>query len=331
MDYESFKVQLSSMLSDGMTVDQVLASLDSVARSFSIQRKGPSQLLHDAPEALRYFIAAKDVEEKSKRTLKLYRSVLSSFFASVRKPIASIDTKDIRDYISNCRTSKHHAVVTVSNTRRILNGFFEWCVLEQLIQINPVRRITAIKVGKSPRHAMKRIELEYLRNSCTSLREKALIDFLYSTGTRVTELCNARLDNIDWEKKTLLIEHGKGDVTRFTYLNPEAEVSLKAYIASRSDDSPYIFTRSRGRSAAPLDARSVQNAVDRIVQRSGKRFSVRITPHVFRHTIATVLLRNGMPVEQVQRFLGHANINTTMVYAEVSDDDVRHSHFMYAA
>lgn len=178
---------------------------------------------------------------------------------------------------------------------------------------------------------MKRIELEYIRNACTNLRDKALVDFLYSTGARVTELCYAKIENIDWEKKSLLIEHGKGDVTRFTYLNPECEVSLKAYLNSRKDNSPYIFARTRGDSSLPLTAKSIQSTIDNIVVRSGRNFSVHITPHIFRHTIATVLLRNGMPVEQVQRFLGHANINTTMIYAEVSDDVVRHSHFMYAA
>ena len=220
---------------------------------------------------------------------------------------------------------------TIGNVYRVLNSFFEWCTTEGICPANPVKRITSIKQEKKPRKAMKRIELEYLRNACTNPRDKALVDFLYSTGVRVSELCNARIDHIDWERKTILIEHGKGNVTRPTYMNPVSEVSLKTYLASRSDDSPYLFTRTRGRSADPLDAKTVQNAIDRIVRLSGRKFSVRITPHVFRHTIATVLLRNGMPVEQVQRFLGHANINTTMIYAEVRDEDVSRSHSLYAA
>lgn len=315
------------MLSDGMTVSQILNCLDVVSASFEIRE---AEQLPQDPEVLTMFLDAKAVEEKSRNTLKLYRSVLSRFLLAMNRPVSSVATSDIRHYLSICKQAGHKTV-TISNTRRILNCFFEWCVQEQIVQANPVRRITAIKVEKSPRHGMKRIELEYLRNACSDLREKALVDFLYSTGARVTELCNARIGNIDWEKKTILIEHGKGNVSRFTYLNPECEVSLRAYLASRRDDSPYVFARVRGRSTSPLDAKSVQNAVDRIAAASGKTFSVRITPHVFRHTIATVLLRNGMPVEQVQRFLGHANINTTMVYAEVSDDDVRRSHFMYAA
>lgn len=327
MNYEVFKVQLLSMLTDGMSVGQVMSCLDTVASGYNIQQK---EHVPDHPDILTMFLDAKDVEEKSKRTIKLYRSVISRFLSSAGRAVPNITTSDVRHYLSECKSSGHKST-TVGNTRRVLNCFFEWCVQESIITSNPVKRITAIKQEKSPRKSMKRIELEYLRNACKAFRDKALVDFLYSTGVRVTECCEARIENIDWERKVVLIEHGKGDVTRPTYLNPEAEVSLRSYLDSRKDDSPYIFTRSRGKTALPLNAKTVQNAIDRIVAQSGQTFSVRITPHVFRHTIATVLLRNGMPVEQVQRFLGHANINTTMIYAEVHDDDVRRSHSLYAA
>jgi len=327
VDYDVFKVQFATLLSDGMTVQEILSCLDSVSASFEIRSR--EQLPRD-PEVLTMFLDAKDVEEKSKRTLKLYRSVISRFLQAVSRPVSKITTADIRHYLSSCKQSGHKNA-TIGNTRRILSSFFEWCALEGICHVNPVRRVSAIRQEKSPRKSMKRVEMEYLRNACRSLREKALVDFLYSTGARVSECCAARIDHIDWERKMVLIEHGKGNVTRMTYLNPEAEVSLRAYLDSRTDESPYIFARSRGKSDLPLDAKTIQETVSRIASRSGRIFSVRITPHVFRHTIATVLLRNGMPVEQVQRFLGHANINTTMIYAEVRDEDVRRSHSLYAA
>ena len=319
MNYGDFKVRLLPMLHDGMTVNQIMEAVNS-----ALGEEHPPQ------DVLQQFIDAKSVEEKSKKTLKLYRSIVSRFLDSIPGSIASVTTADIRHYLTVCKDAGNKNT-TIGNVRRVLNGFFEWCVLEGVCTVNPVKRIAAIKQEKSPRKAMKPIELEYLRQSCQSLRDKALVDFLYSTGVRVSELCNARIDHIDWENGTVLIEHGKGDVTRFVYLNPEAEVSLRAYLASRSDDSPFIFTRSRGKSALPLNPKTVQNAIDRIVKQSGRTFSCRITPHVFRHTIATVLLRNGMPVEQVQRFLGHAKIDTTLIYAEIHDEDVRRSHSLYAA
>ena len=333
--YEIFKVLVSEKLSvffPAASIQNILFCLDSVSTGFTVTQNEPSMTVvaGGMPDALRCFLAAKTVEEKSAKTINLYRCILTKFFLAVPKPVREITTQDIRDYLSLCRRSGNKSI-TVGNIRRVLSSFFEWCALENLGPANPVKRISAIKTEKSPRKAMKRIELEYLRNSCKSLRDKAMIDFLYSTGVRVSEFCNARIDNIDWEKKAVLIEHGKGDVTRWTYLNPEAEVSLRAYLDSRKDDSPYIFVPSRGRSPDPMAPRSVQDAIDRVVARSGKRFSVKISPHIFRHTIATVLLHNGMPVEQVQRFLGHANINTTMIYAEVRDEDVRRGHSMFAA
>ena len=330
MNSEEFRTQFSALLSDGMTVAQVLAALDAVSSGFIIRRKDPDEVPAILMEPLDAFISAKNVENKSVKTLSLYRSVISRFLLSVMKPVDRITVTDIRDYLSSCK-QKGNAQSTVCNTRRILNGFFEWLVLEQLVPLNPVRRVSSIRQEKSPRHAMSLIELEYLRNACADLREKALVDFLYSTGARVSELCSVRITDIDWDRKEVFIDHGKGNVSRITYLNPEAEVSLRAYLASRSDQSPFVFARSRGVSSSPLEARTVQNTINRIVARSGRTFSVRITPHVFRHTIATVMLRNGTPVEQVQRFLGHSNINTTMIYAEIRDEDVRRSHALHAS
>ena len=338
--YDIFKVLLTEKLNgflESSTVKEVITCLDSVARDFSITKNDKEHISEDAEmlEPMKFFLAAKTVEEKSQKTINLYRCILSAFFLSVKKKVKEISTNDIRDYLSLCKQAGNKNI-TVGNIRRVLSSFFEWCALEGLVPANPVKRISAIKTEKSPRKAMKRVELEYLRNACTSSRDKALVDFLYSTGVRVSEFCNARIDNIDWEKKAVLIEHGKGDVTRWTYFNPECEVSLRAYLDSRKDDSPFIFAPARGQSTEAIAPRTVQSAIDRIVLKSGKRFSVKISPHIFRHTIATVLLHNGMPVEQVQRFLGHANINTTMIYAEVRDEDVRdedvrHAHSMYAA
>ena len=330
MNYESFKTSFSSLLSDGMPVSRILQRLDAVAASYDVRIRETALSVPASPDPLVLFLAAKAVEEKSPRTLKLYRSVITAFLSAVRRQLPAVTVNDVRVYLYQCR-ARGLKPVTVSNVRRILNSFFEWCALEQLIPANPVRRIAAIRPEKSPRHAMQRVELEYLRGACADPRDKALVDFLYSTGARVSELCAARLADIDWDKRSVIIRHGKGNVTRTTYLNPEAEVSLRAYLAARTDSSPFIFARSRGRSSLPLNPKTVQDAVGAIAVRAGRSFSVRITPHVFRHTVATVALRNGMPLEQVQRFLGHANVNTTLIYASVSDDDVRRSHSMYTA
>lgn len=319
MNIDDFKVRLLSMLRDGMTVSKVMECVD-----LALGTEPKEQ------DVLQMYLDAKAVEEKSPETIKLYRCILTQFLSTVTCSVASITTSDVRHFLSVCKDSGQKAS-TISNTRRILSSFFEWCVLERLVTLNPVKRISAIKVEKSPRKAMKRIELEYIRSACADLRERALVDFLYSTGARVSEVCHAEITDIDWDRHSVIIRQGKGNVTRETFLNPAAEVSLRSYLASRSDTSPFIFTRSRGSSNEPLNPKTIQETIDKITARSGWRFSIRITPHVFRHTIATVLLQNGMPVEQVQRFLGHSKMDTTLIYAEVSNDDVRRSHSLYAA
>lgn len=329
MNYNAFRSSFSALLSDGLPASRVLEYLDAVAARFDI-RAQETEASAGTPDPLICFLAAKASEEKSSGTLKVYRCVLSAFFFAVRRQLPDVTVDDVRVYLFQCRR-RGLKPVTVSNIRRILNSFFEWCVLEQLIPANPVRRIAAIRPEKSPRHAMKRVELEYIRAACASPRDRAMIDFLFSTGARVSELCHARISDIDWERRAVTIRHGKGNTTRVTYLNPAAEVSLRAYLAARTDASPFIFARIRGSGQAPLDPKTVQDAVRAVVRRSGRSFSVKITPHVFRHTVATVALRNGMPLEQVRRFLGHSNVNTTLIYASVSDDDVRRSHSMYAA
>lgn len=338
MSYDSFKAQLTGVIRSIMPDDtkRIMDAVDLVAREYDIDLKdGESgQNAEEAMKIMEDFLAAKGVEEKSPNTLDMYRCVLRGFLSHVSKPVTAISPQDVREYLAYCKAEKHHKTVTIGNTRRVLSSFCEWCSQEGIIGANPIKRVAAIKAEPSPVHAMQRVELEVLRSSCTCVRDKALVDFLYSTGARVSEACNAKLSDINWEKKTLIIRHGKGNKTRTTYINPVCEVSLKAYINSRTDDSPYIFTRERVSKKLmdkPLSPKALQDSVNRIVRKSGHQYTVKVTPHVFRHTVATVALHNGMPVNQVQKFLGHEHIATTLIYAETDDSDVQRSHTMYTA
>lgn len=330
---ESFKLALSLVLSQQLPakyMPAVINAVEFVAKKYTILSNESTKPTLLCDDVMRCFLTAKTVEEKSTGTIKTYRSFLSGFFDFINKDIAEITTSDIRSYLSNCKQVKQYKDNTMETVRRVLNGFFDFCQTEDLILKNPCKRIKPIKCAKSPRHAMKPIELEKIRFSCANLREKALVDFLYSTGCRVSELCRCKLSNIDWEKKTVLIEQGKGKVTRLTFLNPESEVSLRNYLASRDSESPYIFAKTHGKSVKPLVPETIQRLIKKISERAND-VQTHVTPHVFRHTVATLALSNGMPVEQVQRFLGHANINTTLIYAEVNVDDVRRSHAKYVA
>ena len=331
-NYESFKTELLSMLADKVDfsiINIVSESLDKAVNNYDIVRKN-TNLIPAKPDIIKMFIASKLSEGKTKTTIKTYYTYLSKMINTISKPVEQITSNDIRLYLYHCQEVLHYKDSTVQNIRRIANNLFEWCVLEEIIRANPCKRIKPKRCEKHPVSAMKPIELEYMRKACKDIKEKALIDFLYSTGCRVSELCRCKLNNIDWEQKTVYIEHGKGNVSRLTFLNPESEVSLKAYLESRKDKSEYLFAQSKGMTGKALSARTIQVAIKRISQRV-PTITSHITPHVFRHTVATCAIKNGMPIEQVQRFLGHANINTTMIYAEVDIDEVRHSHAKYCA
>lgn len=332
--FDSFRLDLRAalggFLKDPGLVNAVLDAVETVAQHYSVERVDPAAAFQpDALEILESYLTAKSVEEKSPGTIKTYRSYLAAFLRFAGRPVQEITAAVIRDYLLLCKNHKHYKDNSMETLRRCINGFFDFCVTEEIILKNPCKRIHPIRCEKKARSGMKLIELEYIRCSCRTLRERALVDFLYSTGCRVSEVCNCMLSDVDWENKTVTVHLGKGKVTRCTFLNPESEVSLKAYLTSRASSGAYLFTRERGSSDKPLTPKCIQDIIRRIVSRA--QISTHVTPHVFRHTLATVALHNGMPVEHVQRLLGHANINTTMIYAEVDNDDVRLSHLRHLA
>ena len=282
---------------------------------------------NDNKSVLNSFIAAKAIEKKSDGTLSLYKLILTNFFDTVQKNYKEITTNDIRVYLYNYQQERNVKNVTLDTMRRIINSFYDWCLEEDLLTHNPVKNIKPIKSDSIIHKPLEQLDLEYMRQACKNPREKAIIDFLYSTGCRVSELCNAKLEDLDWDTKSILIEHGKGMKSRWVYLNAEAEVSLRYYLKTRKIKSSYIFAPCRKCPSEKTNARSIQNLVKQIAQRAGLK--IKVTPHTFRRTTATQALRNGMPIEQVQRLLGHSQINTTLIYAQIDDTDVRKSHEKY--
>lgn len=330
MSYECLRLDFADRLNKigVLQVPDILAALDAAASSYEVTRKCTDIIPADEiPQAVRLYIASKSVEHLSKGTLSLYLLRLTQFFTIVRKGVEHISANDIRVYLYQYREIHHIKDSTLEGIRLCLNSFFEWCTQEDLIRKNPVKRIPAIRVDSPERLPMTALELETVRGMCKTLREKAMVDFLYSSACRVSEFCALNKTDINWQDHTIHIERGKGGKGRTTYLNAEAEISLKAYLDSRSDDNPALFVSCR----APHDrlkVKAVQNEIQKIVNRS--KVSAHVTPHIFRHTAASLALQRGMPLEQVQRFLGHSRIQTTLRYAKTLSQDVHlsHSHFV---
>ena len=330
VSYECFRLDFADRLNN-LKISQVpdiLAALDAAASAYEVTRKSTDIIPADGiPPAVRMYIASKSVEHLSPGTLKLYLLRLNQFFGVIHKPLEQITANDVRVYLYQFKQTRNIKDSTLEGVRLCLNSFFEWCTQEDMLLKNPVRRIPAIRVDVPERLPMTALELETVRGCCHSLREKALVDFLFSSACRVSEFCALNITDINFTNHTIHIERGKGGKGRTTYLNPEAEISLRAYLDSRKDDSPALFVGCR----APhnrLAVKAVQNEVQKIVKRCG--INCHVTPHIFRHTAASLALQRGMPLEQVQRFLGHSRIQTTLRYAKTLQQDVQlsHNHFV---
>ena len=330
MSYESMRLDFADRL-NALGIDRIpviLAALDDASSSYDVARKCTDIIPADElPQAVRLYIASKCVEHLSKGTLDLYLLRLTQFFTTVKKSVEDVNTNDIRVYLFKYKAEHNIMDSTLEGIRLCLNSFFEWCSQEDLIRKNPVRRIPAIRVDSPERLPMSALELETVRGVCKTLREKALVDFLYSSACRVSEFCALDITDVSFTDHTIHIERGKGGKGRTTFLNPEAEISLRAYLTSRSDDNPALFVGCRAPHGR-LQVKAVQNEIAKILSRCN--IACHVTPHIFRHTAASLALQRGMPLEQVQRFLGHSRIQTTLRYAKTLQQDVllSHSHFV---
>jgi len=333
VSYETFRTDFASnllpVLPDPDLLQSILAALDRTSAGYDFAIKTTDLIVSDGlPDAVRLYLTTKSIENLKKGTLGNYYSALRRFFATVRKPVDQVTAADVRLYLGWYKQTYNVSDGTLDGRRIILNSFFEWCVDEDILRKSPMRHVKPMRIADPERLPMTAIELEKVRNACTTLREKALVDFLYSTAARISEVCALDLRNIDFTEHTVRIEHGKGDKGRTTFLNAESEISLKEYLASRTDSCPAVFVPVKG-PAHHLCKKSLEQEISRIVSRC--EVSVKVTPHVFRHTAASLALQRGMPIDQVQKWLGHARIQTTLRYAKTLNFDVKISHQKYVA
>lgn len=324
---ESFRIDLASRLVSVLPPDQldaVLSAVDITSAAYDINRKQVAlSVVGTVPEAVRIFLASKAIEGCSSGTVNQYRYKLIRFFEAVRKPYTDITANDIRLFLGRYKVSGYVAGSTLDHTRRILNCFFDWLRRNEYIQRSPMDQVEQIKHQPAERHPLTSYDLEVIRWHCQSIREKAVIDFLFSTGCRVSELSAADRADIDWISRSVHIHHGKGDKARIVFFNAESELTLRLYLESRTDDNPALFVESRN-PFRRLSVRAVQLMMKRI--RSRCSVSTKATPHVLRHTFATASIRSGMPLEQLQALMGHSKPETTMIYAKVDTTELQRIH-----
>ena len=279
------------------------------------------ELVEDTTDYAKMFIAAKRIEGCSERTLNYYETTIRVMIEKLSKKVNSIETEDLRNYLSEYQAKNNCSKVTIDNVRRILSSFFAWLEDEDYIMKSPVRRIHKVKATQTVKETYTDEELEEMRDACVEIRDLAMIDFLASTGVRVGELVNLDRVDIDMQERSCVVL-GKGGKEREVYFDARTKIHLQNYLNSRIDNNPALFVSL----LRPYDRLKISGVEIRL-RELGKRINIKkIHPHKFRRTMATKAIDKGMPIEQVQILLGHRKIDTTLQYAMVNQNNVRNSH-----
>lgn len=270
------------------------------------------------------FVSAKKIEGCSDKTLIYYRSTIEHLFESVDIMACHIETADIRQYLVEYQEQKGSSKVTIDNMRRIFSSFFAWLEDEDYIAKSPVRRIHKVKTDSLVKEVLTDEQLEQLRDNCSEKRDLAMIDLLTSTGIRVGELVKLNRKDIDFHERQCVV-FGKGCKERMVYFNARTKLHLLNYLAERSDDEEALFV-----SLSSPHSRLTISGVETRIKELGKRLNMpKVHPHKFRRTMATMAIDKGMPIEQVQKLLGHVRIDTTLRYAIVNQNNVKMAHKKY--
>ena len=278
----------------------------------------------DSEKLVNAFLAAKRIEGCSEKTLKYYQTTIEAMLCSVQKSLRYITTEDLRNYLTSYQKRKNLSRVTVDNVRRILSSLFAWLEDEDYILKSPVRRIHKVKTVTSIKETYTDESLELMRDGCTELRDLAMIDMLASTGMRVGEMVLLNRDDINFADRECVV-FGKGDKERVVYFDARTKIHLQNYLESRTDTCPALFVSLR----FPHERLKI-GGVEVRLRKLGRNLGIqKVHPHKFRRTMATMAIDKGMPIEQLQRLLGHSKIDTTLQYAMVKQSNVKLAHKKY--
>lgn len=270
------------------------------------------------------FLARKMVDGRSEGTIKLYQLHLSRMLSYINKPIGDITESDLFLYISVYKKMRNVSNVYLESIRLSFSSFFGWLNNKGYILKNPASGLEPIKKEKRIKKPFTEVELEKIRMACTSCRDRAIVEFLYSTGVRVSEMAALDISDIDFANMELNV-YGKGKKERTVYLTPIAYVHLKNYLKERKDRNTALFVGEKS-----PNGRLKKSGIESILKKIGTKAVVEnVHPHRFRRTMATNMLRKGMPVEEVMEILGHSKLDTTMIYCQVSKENAKHSHKKY--
>ena len=322
---QTMRMRLTEIV-DAETASTILDAMCYELRDYEITRKSTEIVPYECDniKVIKSYIACIIVEGKAKSTAKQYCYHIKKMFDFLgNKRYDEITSRDIMTWLASLKI-KGNNNRTVSNNRNCVSAFFKWLFRESLIEKNPLDSIQTIKVPEEELKAFSSEEIDTIRSNCKKPVERAMVEMLLSSGLRVSELCNLKLEDIDFNSLTIYVKCGKGGKDRTTYFTPVARKYLKKYLNENKHKSEYVFTNHCGNQYTPSGIRHITTDL-------AERCQIHIHPHRFRRTLATDLAEKGMPIQEIQKLLGHTSIETTRKYIEVRKKKIEASYRQYVA
>lgn len=317
---------------DAYQKDEIKSALFCELGKYSIEEKVECKELvnyNDDMKGYTMFFVAKKVEGLSKKSLDYYKFVIDNFLKTIPKKLTEYTTDDVRYYLALREIEDKISLTTADNERRILSGFFSWLSDEEYIRKNICSPIKQIKKPKVKKKAFTEVEVAKIKDACTKISDRAIeqkraiavVEFLLSTGCRASEVCSLKRDDIDLDARKAVV-FGKGQKERIVYLNQVTKLRLQEYFDERKDCCDYVFCSYK----KPYPGMTV-STFEKLIRSIGEKAGVKnCHPHRFRRTMATMAIKKGMSVIDVQRMLGHDKLETTKIYLDLDDTDLRYQH-----
>lgn len=316
---------ISTIVNDASKLAKINARIEAILINYDCKpiTKEIVPVNSEAKNLLNHYLVSKKISGLSENSLSLYKLYISDFISQVDKQLKEVTNLDIKLYLFNYQNMHKISNRTLESRRIVICSFFTWLFNNEYLTKDPASSIEPIKYEKIHRKAMSEMDLEKIRNYITDVRDTAIIEMLYSTGCRISELVTLNRDDIDFQSKEVKL-FGKGAKHRVSFLNARAEISIKNYLATRTDNNPALFVSSK----APHE-RLKKFGIEKFIREMNNNItlSTYVTPHIFRHTTATMALNRGMNVVDVSKILGHSKLETTMEYITSNFDNIKSKHF----
>ena len=328
---EKLKNELLLLLNthvDDNNLKSVSQELDVILSNYEVETRKTDIVLYnfEIPETVKIYIVTKKISGLSEKSLYLYSIVLKDFFITIQKTPDKISANDIRLYLYTYQKEHNISNRTLDCRRTIICSYFGWMASEEYINKNPAINITPIKYERKHKKPMSQLDLEKVRSACETNREKAIVEMLYSTGCRVSELEHLNISDVNFETKEVML-FGKGNKHRVSYLNAKAEISLRNYLKERTDNDEALFVYNK-KPYSRLKKSGIELIIKNIVNRTNG-VDVDVSRNVKKHTTATHSLNHGMNVVEVSKLLGHESIETTMQYISTSSESIKNNYQKY--